>query len=204
MRLRMAVAVPGCVLIALVGVTAGPAWAHAVFQQKTVAKDVHTELVLNVPVEQHGQNSHIAVVLPDDFDVHSCTADEGWSCSVNNAKDPEHPEAPQVVFTRLGCTAESSYRCPNSAAPAAAEGPVAQGLPVSFARPLHEGEGGGDMPGGAEGGGTPGQSFRFLVHTPAKAGDYTIKVDQRYSTGDRVRWEGAQGSETPAPMIQVS
>jgi hypothetical protein len=201
MRLRMAVAVPGSVLIALVGVAAGPAWAHAVFQQKTVAHDVHTELVLNVPVEQHGQNSHIAVVLPDDFDVHSCTADEGWSCSVNNDKDAEHPDKPQVTFTRVGCMAESSYRCSNAAQPAAAEGPVAHGVPVSFARPMHEG--GGDEPGGAEGG-TPGQSFRFLVHTPAKAGDYTIKVDQRYSTGEKVSWDGAEGSKTPAPMIQVS
>jgi len=199
MRLRMAM-VPGAVLIALVGAAAGPASAHAVFQKKTVAKDVHEELVLNVAVEKHGQNSHIAVVLPGDFDVHSCTADEGWSCSVNNSKDPEHPNAPQVVFTRLGCTAESAYRCANTAEPTAAEGPIAHGVPVSFARPMHEG--GGDEPGGAEA--TPGQSFRFLVHTPAKAGDYTVKVDQRYSTGEEVRWDGDESSKTPAPMIQVS
>jgi hypothetical protein len=199
MRIRTALA-PGGVLMALIGLAAAPASAHAVFQQKTVAHDVHTELVLNVPVEKQGQNSHIAVVLPDDFDVHSCTADEGWSCTVNNAKDPEHPEAPQVVFTRVGCMAESAYRCSNAAEPAA-EGPVGRGLPVSFARPMHEG--GGDEPGGADAG-PPGQSFRFLVHTPAKAGDYSVKVDQRYSTGDEVRWDGAEGSKTPAPMLHVS
>jgi hypothetical protein len=189
-------------LITLVSMTAGPAWAHATFQQKTVAHDVHTELVLNVPVEKHdARNSRIAVVLPEDFDVHSCTADEGWSCSVDNGKDPEHPDTPQVIFTRVGCTPESSFRCSNAAEPTAAEDPDGHGVPVSFARPMHEG--GGDEPRGAEGG-SPGQSFRFLVHTPAKAGDYAVKVDQRYSTGDEVRWDGAEGSATPAPMIQVN
>jgi Domain of unkown function (DUF1775) len=173
MRVRRLL-VPSGLLVALVGAGAAPAWAHAVFQQKTVPHDSHQELVLEVPAEKQGaQNSHIAVVLPDDFDVHSCTADEGWSCSVDNGRDPEHPDAPQVTFTRVHCPAEGGFKC--AAEPAAAPGPLAPGTAVSLARVLHEpGEAGGSHD---EGGGAPGQSFHFVVHTPAKAGDSMVNVD---------------------------
>ena len=72
---------------------------------------------------------------------------------------------------------------------------------VSFARLLHEpGEPG--MPGDEAG--AEGQVFEFEVHTPAKAGDYPVTVAQYYSDGDSVRWDGAQGSEHPAPVVRVS
>jgi hypothetical protein len=188
---------------ALALAAAAPAWAHAVFQNQTVPADTHTELTLNVPVERPAaENSRIEVTLPDDFDVHSCTADEGWSCTVDNDKDAEHPNLPQVTFTRVRCMAESSYKCKMEA-----EKPDATMLPAAFAPAgfigvMHEpGEGGGAAD--HDEGGGPGQAFRFLVHTPAKAGDYKVKVVQRYNTGEIVKWDGDTGSKTPGPVLRV-
>lgn len=189
----------GSVALALAG--AGPAWAHAEFQNTTVPADTHMELTLNVPVERPAaENARIEIMLPDEFDTHTCTADEGWSCRVDNDKDPEHPGLPQVTFTRNHCVAESAYKCkmeeekPDATLPAAF-------APAGFIGVLHNpGEGGG---GAADEGSGPGQTFHFLVHTPAKGGDYTIKVIQRYNTGEIVKWEGAPGSKTPAPVIRV-
>jgi len=185
--------------LALAG--AAPAWAHAVFQNQSVPADTHTELTLNVPVERPAaENSRIEITLPDGFDTHSCTADEGWSCTVDNDKDPEHPDLPQVTFTRVHCPAEGSYKCNMEPAKPDAAVTVAQPVtPAGFAHVLHGDEGGGHD----EGGSAPGQTFRFLVHTPAKAGDYHIKVVQRYNTGEIVSWKGEQGSKTPAPMLHV-
>jgi hypothetical protein len=183
--------------LALAG--AAPAWAHAVFQNQAVPADSHTELTLNVPVEKPAaENSRIEITLPDEFDAHSCTADEGWSCTVDNDKDPEHPGLPQVTFTRVHCVAESSYKCAMEPAKPDAAEPVAQPVtPARFSRIMH-----GDEADHDEGGG-PGQAFRFLVHTPAKAGDYHVKVVQHYNTGQIVSWSGDEGSKTPAPMLHV-
>jgi hypothetical protein len=189
----------GSVALALAG--AGPAWAHAEFQNPTVPADAHQELTLNVPVERpKAENSRIEITMPADFDVHSCTADEGWSCRVDNDQDPEHPNLPQVTFTRNHCMAETSYRCKMEAEKADATLPAAFG-PAGFIGVLHEpGEGGG---GDHDEGGGPGQSFHFMVHTPAKVGDYTVKVVQRYNTGEIVKWEGPTGSKTPGPILRV-
>jgi hypothetical protein len=99
--------------------------------------------------------------------------------------------------------AESSFRCkreeqkPEAAVPAAS-------APAGFVGVLHEpGEGGGGEAGHDEGG-SPGQSFRFVVHTPAKTGDYAVKVVQRYNTGEIAKWDGGPGSKTPAPILRVS
>src|SRR5581483_5409129 len=62
------------------------------------------------------------------------------------------------------------------------------------------GEAGGDAD--HDEGGGPGQAFRFLVHTPAKAGDYKVKVVQRYNTGEIVKWDGDPGSKTPGPVLR--
>jgi hypothetical protein len=186
--------------LALAG--AAPAWAHAVFQNQAVPADSHTELTLNVPVEKPAaENSRIEITLPDEFDAHSCTADEGWSCTVDNDKDVEHPNLPQVTFTRVHCPPEGSYKCKmEETKPNAAERVAMRPDVAGFVGVLHEpGESGG---GGEEGGG-PGQSFRFMVHTPAKAGDYKIKVVQRYNTGEIVKWDGDEGSKTPGPMLRV-
>jgi hypothetical protein len=189
---------------ALIMAGASPAWAHAVFQNKSVPADTHTELTLNVPVERPAEeNSRIEITLPDDFDTHSCTADEGWSCTVDNDKDPEHPDQPQVTFTRVHCPAEGSYKCNMEPAKPAAALSVAQpSTQAGFIGVFHEpGEAGGGDAG--ESGGAPGQTFRFLVHTPAKAGDYKVKVVQRYNRGEIVKWDGDAGSATPAPMLHV-
>jgi len=188
--------------VALAVAAAGPAWAHAEFQNATVPADSHQELVLNVPVERPGaENARIEITLPGNFDVHSCTADDGWSCRVDNDKDPEHPDLPQVTFTRNHCVAESSYRCKREAEKPDAALPAVF-APARFVGVLHEpGEGGGA---GHDEGGGPGQAFHFVVHTPAKAGDYMVKVVQRYNTGEVVKWQGAAGSKTPAPVLRVT
>lgn len=201
MKKSLGLLLTGSVALALAG--AAPAWAHAEFQNATVPADSHQELTLNVPVERPAaENARIEITLPDAFDVHSCTADDGWSCQVDSDKDPEHPDLPQVTFTRNHCVAESSYRCKMEAEKSEAAVPAAF-APAGFIGVLHQpGEGGGTAD--HDEGGSPGQAFRFLVHTPAKAGDYTVKVVQRYNTGEVVKWQGAAGSKTPAPVLRVT
>jgi uncharacterized protein YcnI len=53
----------------------------------------------------------------------------------------------------------------------------------------------------------PGQftDFPLSVQIPGKAGDkLTFKAIQTYSNGEVVRWIGAPGSETPAPVVRVT
>jgi uncharacterized protein YcnI/plastocyanin len=47
------------------------------------------------------------------------------------------------------------------------------------------------------------ESFTFHVHTPAKAGDYTVPLTQTYSNGKVVHWDGPETSDTPAPILTV-
>ncbi len=199
MKLKIGLVVGLAVAVTQFG--AGPAWAHATFHEKSLPPDSHQNVTLNVPVERpHTENSQVEVLLPDGFDAHSCTAEEGWSCGIDNdAKDRFGRQAAQVTFTRLHCIAESGWKCVHKRE-AAAFGPPS----VSFSRVLVD-EPGGMGPGapGDERGVGEGQTFRYLVHTPSTAGDYPIKVAQRYSTGEQVRWEGPTGSETPAPVIHV-
>jgi uncharacterized protein YcnI len=44
--------------------------------------------------------------------------------------------------------------------------------------------------------------FQFLAQ-PAEAEDYTFRVQQTYSDGSIVDWAGSEGSQSPAPTIQV-
>lgn len=56
------------------------------------------------------------------------------------------------------------------------------------------------------GGRTPtGQDsfFQFLAQ-PASSGTYTFHVQQTYSDGSIVNWDGSESSESPAPTIQAS
>src|SRR5690348_1558344 len=70
MKKRLGLLLRGSVALAVTG--AGPAWAHAEFQNATVPADSHQELVLNVPVERPAaENARIEITLPDSFDVHS-------------------------------------------------------------------------------------------------------------------------------------
>ena len=53
----------------------------------------------------------------------------------------------------------------------------------------------------------PGQfrDFPLSVAIPGKNGDkLTFKALQTYSNGDVVRWIGAEGSDTPAPVVDVA
>jgi uncharacterized protein YcnI len=44
--------------------------------------------------------------------------------------------------------------------------------------------------------------FRFVAE-PAKAGDYTFRVQQTYGSGKVVEWSGDESSDTPAPIVHV-
>jgi uncharacterized protein len=49
------------------------------------------------------------------------------------------------------------------------------------------------------------QDFGLSVQVPGKAGDQlTFKALQTYSSGEVVRWIGAKGSDTPAPIVSVT
>jgi uncharacterized protein len=59
---------------------------------------------------------------------------------------------------------------------------------------------------GSEGKIPPGafRDFGLSVQVPGKAGDtLTFKAVQTYSSGEVVRWIGAEGSDTPAPTVSV-
>jgi uncharacterized protein YcnI len=60
---------------------------------------------------------------------------------------------------------------------------------------------------GVEGRIRPGQfmDFPLSVQIPGKPGDkLTFKAVQTYSNGEVVRWIGAAGSDTPAPVVSVT
>jgi len=60
---------------------------------------------------------------------------------------------------------------------------------------------------GAAGRIAPGQfmDFPLSVQIPGRTGDkLTFKAIQTYSDGDVVRWIGAAGSDTPAPVVEVT
>ncbi len=55
------------------------------------------------------------------------------------------------------------------------------------------------------GGRTPtGEDSTFwFLGQPAKSGSYTFGVEQTYSDGSIVNWDGSDSSEDPAPTIEV-
>lgn len=181
-------------LSAVVG--GGPAWGHAGFENGAVPPASHADLTLHVPVEQpDAVNSRIEVKLPGGFEAHSCTAEAGWSCTVGGPDEPE-----TITFTRLDDGHESDHghhqkEAARRSARAASFGPMDEDPgPGTTPEPGHE-------PGGDEG--SEGQVFRFAVRSPGAAGDYPIAVQQRYSNGDEIGWDGPAGSETPAPVLSV-
>ena len=44
--------------------------------------------------------------------------------------------------------------------------------------------------------------FQFLAQ-PAKSGTYTFQVEQSYSDGSVVDWNGSESSDTPAPTVEA-
>jgi uncharacterized protein YcnI len=52
-------------------------------------------------------------------------------------------------------------------------------------------------------GSDPDTHFSFGVHTPDQDGDYPFEVNQSYSDGSTVRWDGPPDSDTPAPVLRV-
>ena len=45
--------------------------------------------------------------------------------------------------------------------------------------------------------------FNFTARNPAAEGKLSFKAIQIYQDGSRVEWTGAEGSRTPAPVIEV-
>lgn len=52
-------------------------------------------------------------------------------------------------------------------------------------------------------GSDPDGRFSFGVHTPKQRGDYSFDVNQSYTDGSTVHWDGPPDSDTPAPVLQV-
>jgi len=48
------------------------------------------------------------------------------------------------------------------------------------------------------------QDFGLSLKIPDKAGPLTFKALQTYSSGEVVRWIGADGSDNPAPIVTVA
>jgi uncharacterized protein YcnI len=45
--------------------------------------------------------------------------------------------------------------------------------------------------------------FSFALHTPKQRGEYPFDVNQSYSDGSTVHWDGPPDSDTPAPVLDV-
>ncbi len=50
----------------------------------------------------------------------------------------------------------------------------------------------------------PTERFAFRMRSTAVAGKYKFDIDQVYSTGETVRWNGAEGSANPAAFLTVT
>lgn len=57
---------------------------------------------------------------------------------------------------------------------------------------------GGTIPPGGE------RDFRIRVRNAGERGEYAFPAIQSYSDGERVRWTGAKGSDSPAPVLVVA
>lgn len=57
---------------------------------------------------------------------------------------------------------------------------------------------GGTIPPGEE------RDFRIRVRNATERGEYAFPAVQSYSDGERVRWTGEEGSDSPAPVLVVS
>lgn len=87
-------------------------------------------------------------------------------------------------FDAFSCRVKASWSC-------AAEPAGSQGLArVTFTRVSDDKVGQVDL-------------FNFSVHTPKDEGTYPIAVDQEYSNGQTVSWEGPENSFNPAPLLRI-
>lgn len=160
--------------------TAGPAWAHAEFETANVPPDTHQDLAIHVPGERpDAHNVMVVVELPAEFDLHSCEVPEGWSCLAEPAVG-DH--AARVTYTRQE---EGGHHA--TAAPAHGGEPAPPPPPDEPA------------PGPAE----EADMFHFGVHTAVAPGNYSFPVEQHYSDGKTMKWNGDAGSKAPAPVVTV-
>ncbi|MGH8993916.1 MAG: DUF1775 domain-containing protein [Acidimicrobiia bacterium] len=163
-------------LLLLVG--AGPAGAHAAFEGEAVPPDTHQVLALHVAGERPDAHTvKVVVTLPAEFELHGCEVSPGWSCTATSAVG-DHPG--QVAYTLL----EEDHAHAKSAAPAHADEPTP---PPDGSAPEEE----ADM-------------YHFSVHTASEPGSYSFPVEQEYSSGDKVSWDGEAGSKEPAPVLTVA
>jgi uncharacterized protein YcnI len=180
----------GAALAALVMLaTAGPAAAHAEFETATVPADSAQELALHVPGERpNAHNVRVVVELPAGFELHSCDVAPGWSCTAEPAMGDQPA---RVTFTAQEGAAGSGGHEHATMVPAHGEPtpPPGSGEP---APPPGEPAPGGEA-----------DMFHFTVHTPAQAGTYSFPVEQHYSDGKTVHWNGDAASKSPAPTVTV-
>ncbi len=192
---RRITVVVGTVAVAVAGLGVGPAVAKPAFEQASVSKGAREErLELQIPAEGKGmKNSHIEIFLPDGFEPHECSAAAGWSCSV--PADPHDPRRPRVVFSRDGCTAESSWRCVHSESEDESAYLPTAGRARIADRDDEEAEND-----------EAGNDFEFEVDVPNEAGTYAFPVTQYQANpvdSEKIEWKGSDGSGHPAPTLTV-
>ena len=161
---------------------AGPAGAHAEFEGEAVPAGTHQALALHVPGERaEAHNVKVVVTLPAEFELLSCEIAAGWSCTATSAAGDDPA---QVIYTLLEEGAD--HHDEKMAAPAD--------------------EGHPEPP--ADGDGTAPEEeadmFHFSVHTPGESGTYAFPVEQHYSRGGTVQWNGTPDSDRPAPVVTVN
>lgn len=190
--------------LAVTGLAVGPAWAKPTFEGDSVAKGTKAKrLELEIPAgKQETVNTRIEIFLPAGFDPQECTATAGWSCSVAQ-RDPDNPRRPQVTFTRVGCAAESGWRCGR---PERASMFVPRR--TSAGRPQISNDTNdknkSDKEETTEGEGI--DEFQFVVSVPTKPGTYPFPVIQYRSdpvNAEKIQWNGPADSKYPAPTLTV-
>jgi uncharacterized protein YcnI len=112
-------------------------------------------------------------------------SDQALVLDVPEEKGPEVHNSKVTVevpggFTVSGCDEKPEWSCATSAA--------GRKTVVTWTR---------------SSGSDPDTHFSFAVHTPKKGGDYPFEVNQSYTDGSTVHWDGLPDSETPAPVLQV-
>ncbi|MGH8972669.1 MAG: hypothetical protein ACRD0C_05635 [Acidimicrobiia bacterium] len=171
----------------LVLATAGPAAAHAEFEGATVPADSDVELALHVPGERpDAHNAEVVVELPAEFELHSCDVAPGWSCTA----EPAVGDMPARV----------TFRAQDSSAEGGGGHAHAATVPVHGepAPPPDQGAQPSPPPNAGE-----ADMFHFTVHSASEAGDYSFPVEQHYSDGKTMHWNGDAGSKEPAPVVTV-
>jgi uncharacterized protein YcnI len=113
-------------------------------------------------------------------------SDQKLTLNVPEEKGPSVHNTKVVIavpsgFSVSGCDPKPQWKC--------AVAPASQGrTTVTYTR---------------ESGDDPDSNFRFGVRTPGR-GEYPFATSQTYTDNSTARWNGAPGSDNPAPVLKVT